>query len=246
MLSRDAGARSDRPAATELGQAVGRLVRPNVRGLSLLAAVALLVAAILSIRLVWPGGLAGDLGRSRSALSHERASAAGALSGYPSEPERTAASSALLRLLRDRSEFVRGAAAEGLGQLRYREAVPGLVALLDDSSDAVVFDAARALALMRDERAYLPLRETALAGARAGQRSAAAEALGNWGGRSSLATLRRILQKDPDSTVRRSAVLGLARIGTPEALRAIRPAQDSDDVDGTAAREALKGRHDNR
>lgn len=236
----------DGPGSTELLENVRQLLRLKPKTTLVVLGAVIVAYVALSIRMVWPPGLPGDLVRSRSRLSHERLWACEALARHQAEPQRTTAAGALLRLLRDPDSHVRGEAADGLGKLRCREAVSGLITLLDDGTDAVVYAAATALASLGDERGTAAVQRTAVAGSRTGQRACAAQALGYWKRQPSVDTLRRILQDEPEAYVRWAAVMGLARIGTPEALDAIRLVERSLDVDGGAAREALYGERDRR
>jgi HEAT repeat protein len=62
----------------------------------------------------------------------------------------------LLTALKSEDDMVRGAAAQALGSVENRRAVPALVALLDDTSqpERVRIDAALGLSTMRDQRSY--------------------------------------------------------------------------------------------
>jgi HEAT repeat protein len=216
------------------------------RGLILAAmgivGVAILANCVFYIRSLWPKGLNADIARSRSPVQGERLSACDALVRYDNEPERSSAAVALIDLLSDQSPMVRAAAAQSLAKLRYKAAGPHLLSLLGDPNDGVASAAAFALASLSDENGYRALHGAALAGRSLMLRAAAAEAIGMYRRAASTKTLHHVLQHDRSPYVRRSAVRGLAQIGTPEALDAIREVEHRDDIDGAEARDALHGR----
>ncbi len=104
---------------------------------------------------------------------------------------------------------LRMAAANGLGELEEKEAIPQLVERFQDSDHRVRARAARACGLIADPRATDGL-EALLTDSRATVRLEAAEALGRIGNRQSLVALLP-LYDDSDERVRRIAVNGFGK-----------------------------------
>lgn len=129
---------------------------------------------------------------------------------------------------------LRMAAANALGDLEEREAVPKLAERLDDPDPRVRARAARACGEIGDPRAT-----GALAGLLgdpvAGVRLEAAEALGRIGNRQALSALLE-LYDDPDERVRRIAVSGFGKFGNDRPVEMLVDAlgDDSEAVRRTA------------
>ncbi|MBI3967988.1 MAG: HEAT repeat domain-containing protein [Chloroflexi bacterium] len=121
-----------------------------------------------------------------------------------------AAVGGLSRALRHPSPRVRASVAELLGSLECADAVPPLIAALDDEVDLVVARAAEALGSLRAAAAVPPLRRLLRADDWS-IRAAAATALGLIGDASSETALRELLA-DSDWDVRQDAARALARI----------------------------------
>ena len=119
-----------------------------------------------------------------------------------------------LRRLSSRSEIKRGLAAEALGRLKSRQAVPALIELLDDPDDGVRFDAVKALGEIGDPRALEPL-IARLDSPNENFRRSVAEKLGMLGGARAVEALIRTLGDSADS-VRLRAAQALARLGEPQ------------------------------
>jgi HEAT repeat protein len=163
------------------------------------------------------------------------------------------ATSLLIPLLPDKSEFVRREAAYALGETRSRTAVASLISLLTSDKDAGVRGAAAvALGEIGDESAVQPLSQV-LAGrtekkkkAKTGENQfvmrAAARSLGQIRSRSGVDVLIATLANDAnDNDVRREAAKALGLIGDASAGPALQAAfASSDPYLREAAREALR------
>lgn len=127
--------------------------------------------AVEVIGRVLPGAIEAVLPLLDSPDPHVRRLVVDAL-GPPCDPRLVGP---LTRMLHDPSPTLRASAAEALGRLRVREAVPALTALLDDE-EWVVFSAVTALADIGDSSGLAPLLALARRGDGAA-RAAAVEAL---------------------------------------------------------------------
>src|SRR5579885_2236718 len=108
--------------------------------------------AVEVIGRVLPGAIEAVLPLLDSPDPHVRRLVVDAL-GPPCDPRLVGP---LTRMLHDPSPTLRASAAEALGRLRVREAVPALTALLDDE-EWVVFSAVTALADIGDSSGLAPL-----------------------------------------------------------------------------------------
>lgn len=142
---------------------------------------------------------------------------------------------ALIAALRDSDAEVRRAAANSLGQLEDKRAVPGLMTALRDDDAEVRQQAAWALGQLEDKRAVEGL-VAALKDANTDVRRKSAWALGQLEDQSAAPALAAAL-KDSDADVRKTAAWGLGQLElrtAPEAL--IEALKDSNaDVRRTAA-----------
>ncbi len=116
----------------------------------------------------------------------------------------------------DPEPVVRAAAGRALGRLGVRDAIPDLIAALEDKSPEVRVVAAAALWRLPDPRATDPLIRR-LADADAAVREWSVQALGVIGEKRATAQVIRLLA-DPVRAVRVSAVLSLGRLGDPAGL----------------------------
>jgi len=158
---------------------------------------------------------------------------------------------ALIERLKDKDAGVRAAAAQSLGNLRARRAVPALLELVTDADREVRGKVAEALGELQDERAIASLtkllsdespevRERALNGLgefehdvpvsailpiladpRAEVRGRAAELLGRSGDRAASAPLQKLL-KDSHADVRRAAIEALINLKDASAAGTVR------------------------
>ena len=190
--------------------------------------------------------------------------------GYRSGPQDTAGVSArvaaLTAALRDADAQVRRAAANSLGQLEDKRAVPGLIAALRDTDADVRQQAAWALGQLEDKRATEPL-SAMLKDASTEVRLKAAWALGQLEDPSAAPALAAALRdsdadvretaawglgqlelqtappgliealKDPDANVRRKAAWALSQMGDARAVPALR--EMLNDVDADARKNAI-------
>ncbi|MEO0079294.1 MAG: HEAT repeat domain-containing protein [candidate division WOR-3 bacterium] len=165
----------------------------------------------------------------------------------------------------------RAEAAQRVGRLRDRQAVPRLIQLLDDSVPVVRFEAALALGRIKDRRALEPLAQAAASEVRddiavaevqsladlgppaielligltrAGKpfvRAMAARGLGRLRAQKGVESLIRLLG-DPNGLVRRAAIRSLRSIGDARGLEAImRKVSDTDQQVESEAFDALSG-----
>ena len=142
-----------------------------------------------------------------------RAGIAGAFR-RPGEPQDTARQSqrvaALVAALRDSDVEVRRAAANSLGQIEDKRAVPGLITALHDADAEVRQQAAWALAQLEDKRATEPLM-AALKDSNAEVRRKSAWALGQLEEQSAAPALAAAL-RDDDAEVRKNAAWSLGQL----------------------------------
>lgn len=103
------------------------------------------------------GALKAVLSRRADANPRVRAEVAGALALVEDEVDSSERRRALLELLADEDVGVREQAAAAAGDLRLAEAVEPLAALLSEAEPGLAFEAAFALASLKDGRARLPL-----------------------------------------------------------------------------------------
>ncbi|GAB4538534.1 MAG: hypothetical protein Kow0063_26440 [Anaerolineae bacterium] len=141
----------------------------------------------------------------------------------------------LLQALASPEALVRQSAAEALGRLRYRAAVPQLISLLTDESPWVRHAAVRALGLIGDTQAVTPLVQC-LKDSSPWVRRSAAYALGAMRIMQAVPHLLAALD-DSDVHVRRNAAWALGRIGDAAALPRLRILQASTALDREVARE---------
>jgi HEAT repeat protein len=127
----------------------------------------------------------------------------------------------LIAVLKDSDAGVRAKAAWALGKFGDARAVDSLIVALRDRSKRVRSRAADVLARLEDTRAVPPLMAALRNDPIAGVRSKAAWALGMLGDARAVEPLIAAL-KDRDSSVRSKATGALRRIGTDEALAALR------------------------
>jgi HEAT repeat protein len=166
---------------------------------------------------------------------------AAALAGLGALAEPSLAPLIMTYLTKDKSPFVRKAAAYALGQIVGGEATAGLIAGLRDKDLEVRGAAAVGLSNAPDATAIAPL-ILALADKSAFVRAHAAAALGVNGRAAAQAVpnLVKLLTTDEDHEARRQAATALGRIGEPSALPALEHAQQSSDPYlSQAAREAI-------
>ena len=142
----------------------------------------------------------------------------------------------LLQALTSPNATVRQSAAEALGHLSYRPALPRFITLLTDESPWVRRAAARALGHVGDASAVGPLSRRLTDESPLVRRSAA-YALGALRARPAVSALIRALE-DSDPLVRRNAAWALGRIGDPTALPRLRVLLSDPAFDGEVAREA--------
>jgi HEAT repeat protein len=176
---------------------------------------------------------------------NERAAAANEMGrrGYRFRREIAELLRPLLRT--DPDPVVRAAAGRALGRLGVREAVPDLVAALNDASADVRVVAAAALWRLPDPSATAPLLEHVKDADKA-VREWSALALGVIGDKRAVPEMVRLLG-DSERSVRLAAVRSLGRIGDPEGLEPVtkymragkRDAEERDE--GLAAIVAMKG-----
>ncbi|MBI4083919.1 MAG: HEAT repeat domain-containing protein [Candidatus Lambdaproteobacteria bacterium] len=150
------------------------------------------------------------------------------------------------RRLESGDAFVRCLAAQALGRLGNRAAVPGLLGLLADEDVDVCCDAVAALGALGDRRAVPALLEVYAQAPLGELRLAALDALGRIGGEQAGALLRAVAQ-ERDATwdevgpvgwdrywdARRTAVSALGRLGDPSAapvLARLLADEDGEDV----------------
>jgi len=126
----------------------------------------------------------------------------------------------LLHALRSEDPLVRQSAAEALGRLGLRQAVPRFVTLLTDESPWVRRAAARALGHIGD-RSTVGLLTQRLSDGSPWVRSSATYALGAMRVQEAAPALI-IMLEDPDPQVRRNAAWALGRIRDPAALPKLR------------------------
>ena len=163
------------------------------------------------------------------------------------------ATTLLIPLLQDKSEFVRREAAYGLGLTHSRAAAAGLVNVLLTDKDAGVRGAAAvALGDIGDESAVQPLSQVLTGRAEKKKKSntgenqfvmrSAARSLGQIRSRSSVDVLIATLANEAnDNDVRREAATALGLIGDPSAGPALQTAfASTDPYLSEAAREALR------
>lgn len=132
----------------------------------------------------------------------------------------------------------RRAAADALGQMRIRRAVPALIAALNDRNMVVRRSAALALLRIR-VRSALPPIERLLRDESGGVRVLAAAVLGRFSDRSAVPALVRAL-RDSKWYVRQAAATSLGELADFRALSALRRAVgDPRPAVARAAREAL-------
>lgn len=183
--------------------------------------------------------------------------------------ERRGAAAVALRRLRSRSVVRRGTAAELVGSLRQRAAVPALAALLTDPAPEVRMVAARSLGRIGDPSAVgalldslvgsrMPQQVVAHSLMRLGQpavkrlidalahddpqaRATVVEVLGLIQAKGAVAALIDVLRQDSVLEVKIRAVRALGRLGTPAALGPLLDAASADQppVLRTVAAQAL-------
>ncbi len=153
--------------------------------------------------------------------------ALGALSGHDSGPDVVAALGRALDELsqeRDCSSVVR-ACAEVLANVRYREATTTLIQALNRVRDRhAVHTLVRALGRLGGKEATKRI-TVELGSPDAGDREAAAAALGEAGGPEAASALRNAIEKPADTetlAVRRAAVAALESMGGDDAIKALR------------------------
>jgi HEAT repeat protein len=134
---------------------------------------------------------------------------------------------------------IRGQAADYLGRLKAREAMPQLIELLRaDPTASVRANAARALAEIGAPEALNPLIET-LGDVDVATRSWAALSLGRLGAKSSVPPLIALLRGEGDARVRTAAARALSDLGDPRALEPLKLAQQREQGFGRRLRFAL-------
>lgn len=171
------------------------------------------------------------LRQARSRRTQVRLTAVQSLAGLPAEtaiPE-------LLRLLGDAREGVQAAAAEALRTLPDLAGHAALVAALNDRREYARLMAARSLARERRPDARVVL-EAALLDADVDKAGPAMEGLIMFGGEARVTIERALGDRHESSFLREMAARGLAAIGDPAALPALRVA--ATDADGSVARSA--------
>jgi HEAT repeat protein len=125
----------------------------------------------------------------------------------------------LIRELSATDERVRRRAAISLGQIKPADALPALIAALDDKFPRVVEEAALALGYLADKQA-LPALVRAVGHSDSGVRVAAILALGRIGPPVSVGALAAVLN-DPEWRARQCAALALGEIGDNRAIPAL-------------------------
>ncbi len=139
----------------------------------------------------------------RSFARHSRGAGSGAIRNL------------LCQALGDENWTVRWAAAEALGILHDRDAIPALSQKLGDDNWIVQVAAVRALVVLRAAETaaqILPL----LASRRSQLREAAAEALGEFHAPLAIAPLSQTLADDPDDFARLAAIKAICKIGAED------------------------------
>jgi HEAT repeat protein len=142
----------------------------------------------------------------------------------------------LLQALTSEDALVRQSAAEALGRLGHRPAMPRLITLLSDASPWVRRAAIRALGHLGDSNSVEAL-SLRLSDASPWVRSSAAYALGAMRAQQAVTTLILALE-DPNPQVRRNAAWALGRIDDSAALPKLRALEADTALDGRVAQEA--------
>jgi HEAT repeat protein len=125
-------------------------------------------------------------------------------------------------LLTDREKSVAINAAEALGEIGDANAVDALISTLQNEDKWAVFGAAmKALGKLKDSRALGAIAHI-LENGSYWDRATAAESLGALGDSKAVEPLIAAYKNDKDENVKRSAGEALRKIGTPEALEAIK------------------------
>jgi HEAT repeat protein len=119
-------------------------------------------------------------------------------------------------------------AAQGLGQMRSREAAPKLVALLEDKVPAVRREAARAVGRLREKTAAPVLLDAAKAESELEARTAELIAIGQVGGKKQVKALLEFLEAPSEGT-RRAAAHALCALGEKDGLAYAKKMLGSDD-----------------
>lgn len=122
---------------------------------------------------------------------------------------------------------VRMAAAQEAGEKGREEAVPGLIALLEDDSDGVVINSMVSLGYIHDDRALEPLAAVVEKSSSAAVRIMGAQTLRHFSGERSAALLRK-LADDADPQVRAAACRSLGRSGRAEDLDKLQERAEKD------------------
>lgn len=134
----------------------------------------------------------------------------------------------LIRSLeQDGTAQVRAAAADALGRLGDRRAVPALLAAVRDAAPVTRQMAVRALGRLADPRAAEPLTDLLAAAAGKTLRQEAAWALGNVPGADAAGLVEAL--SDPSFHVRRAAACSLGKLGRPSSRAPLRAAADDEE-----------------
>ena len=139
----------------------------------------------------------------------------------------------LVELLDDPEPVVCQKAAEALGKIRNRAAVPALIRLLRSDAACAWWQAAEALAAIGDRAAVAPLLRILATGS-PNARAATAHALGKLADPAALDALAQALAAG-DSPLRRAAAAALGDLGDPAAIPALATALDDPDPETRAA-----------
>ena len=144
----------------------------------------------------------------------------GGYDGSSPEPTDTIGVDALIQALRDSDAGVRRAAAQSLGNLEAKRAVPALIAVLGDGDEELRKTSAWALGEIQDQRAAAPLAGL-LRDQSAEVRKTAAWAIGELDLETAPAELIRAM-RDANPEVRKTAVWAVSEIGDARAVPDLR------------------------
>lgn len=174
--------------------------------------IALLLLSLLLVGFEWEGRLARLRKELHEGDAAQRREVVRLLASYPASAVRDV----LLEALGDRDAGVRAEAADAVGRVRLREAVPRLLDWLDDPDADVRTSAAVALGRIGATRAVPPLVRL-LGDSHADVRKAAVSALESIGTGDVIVPLLGRLD-DTDTSVKVAAARALGHLGDPQAV----------------------------